>query len=120
MEKEEQLLTRILIEKFDARDEMERAVQRLSMLMIKPIQSFLINHPEEEARISQQQRDKALSEINLAQQSYTERLESAKDAGEIDSKDYFRAQRDASGMFSPFERMRQEAREEYRNVVKFG
>ena len=119
-EREEKPLTSILVGKFDARDEMDKVVRRLEMTIIKPMQSNLIRKPEEEARIAKAQYDRTLAQVNLAEQQYLERLEQAKKSGVIDSDDYFRARIDVSSPFSPFGRMRTEAREAYRDVVKFG
>ncbi len=118
--KEERPLTTILVGKFEARDEMDKAVRRLERTMIKPMQSSLIRKPEEEARIAKEQYDRTVAQVNLAEQQYLERLEQAKKAGAVDNDDYVRARMDVSGLFSPFERMRAEAREAYRDVVKFG
>ena len=118
--KEGRSLTAILVGKFDARDEMDKVVRRLKMTMIKPIQSNLIRKPEEEARIAKEQYDRTVAQVNLAEQQYLERLEQAKKAGAVDNDDYVRARMDVSSLLSPFGRMRTEARESYRDVVKFG
>ncbi len=118
--REEKPLTTILVGKFDARDEMDRAVRRLELTMIKPIQSNLIRKPEEEARIAKDQYDRTVAQVDLAERQYLERLEQVKKAGAIDNDDYFRARMDVSSPFSSFGRMRAEAREAYRDVVKFG
>ena len=119
---EEKHLTTILVGKFDARDEMDRAVRTLELTMIKPMQSQsnLIRKPEEEARIAKQQYDKTLAQIDLAQQRYMERLEQAKKEGVVENDDYNGARIDVSSPHSSFGRMRDKAREAYREVVKFG
>ena len=118
--REEKPLTVILVGKFDARDEMDRTVRNLEMTMIKPMQSNLIRKPEEEARIAKEQYDRTVAQVNLAEQQYLERLEQAKKAGAVDNDDYFRTRMDVSNSLSPFGRMRTEARDTYRKVVKFG
>jgi len=115
---EEKYLTPIL--KFNARNELDITVRKLELTMIKPMQNNLIRKSEEEERIAKQQCDQTLAQINLAQQRYMERLEQAKKAGAVDYDDYNGARMDVSSPFSAFERMRNEAREAYREVVKFG
>ena len=107
-------------DKFNTRDEMDKAVRRLELTMVKPMQSNFIRKPEEEARIAKQQYDQTLTQINLAQQRYMERLEQAKEAGAIDNAGYIKAaEMDISDPFSSFGRMRRNAEEAYRKVVKF-
>ncbi len=119
-ERKQEPSTSILVGKFDARDEMYQAAQRLKLTMIKPMQSVFIRSPEEEARSAKQQLDRTIAEIDLAQQRYTGRLESAKKEGSVNNENYSRATMDILSSFSPFERMREEAREAYRKIVKFG
>ncbi len=117
--KKEEPLTTILVGKFDARKEIDRIIRELRMTMIYSLQSNLIRKPEKEARIAKEEYNRDLAQIHLAEQKYLERLEQAKKSGAIDNEDYFRARFDILGGFSPFERMRTEARETYRDVVKF-
>lgn len=117
--REERPLTTILVGKFDARDEMDKAIRRLEMTMIKPMQSNLIRKPEEEARIAKAQYDRTLAQVDLAERQYLERLEQAKKAGAVDNDNYFRARMDVSSPFSSFGRMRTGTREAYRDVIKF-
>ena len=117
---EKKLLNIILVERFDARNEMDRAVRNLKMSMTQPMQSIFIRSPEEEARITKEQYDRTLTQINLAQQRYLERLEHAKKADAVGSEDYTRARMDVSSSFSPFGRMRTKAREAYESVVRYG
>ena len=111
--------TTVLVGKFDARDEMHRAVRNLKMIMIKPMQSNLIRKPKEEASIAQAQYDRSLAEINAVERQYLERLEQAKKAGGVDNEDYLWARLDISSPLNPFERMRTEAKDAYRKTNKF-
>lgn len=83
------------------------------------MQSNQKRKPEEEAQIAKEQYNRTLAQIDSAQQIYLERLEQAKEAGAVDNEDYVRAMMDISSQFNPFERMREEAGEAYREVVKF-
>ena len=113
---EEEPLTTVFITKFDVREEMDRAVKNLEMLIGIPKESDLSRKPEEK----KDEYDRALAQIDSAQQGYLKILEQAKKAGAIDIEAYERARMDISSSFSSFERVRSKVREAYRKVVKFG
>ena len=105
--------------RFDAREELDRAVRDLEYSTIHPINSPFIRRPEEEAREAREQRDRTLALIDFAQQSYLAELESARKTGVLINEDYRRALLDAQSPFSHFDRMKREAQSAYREVVKF-
>ncbi len=76
----------------------------------------LILPAEEEAKRWQQWRDRRMTAINEAEARYQARLKNAYKAEEIDGMEL--AKHSTSGIFSPFERMRQRTRQTYAENAK--
>ena len=107
----------IIPQRFEPREELDKAVRGLELSIIQPINSKTI--PKDEAKEAKQQIDRTLAQINFAQSRYMDNLNGARQAGIIDTQDYERAMLDAQSQFSGFERMKEKARRDYREVVNW-
>ena len=107
----------IIPQRFEPREELDKAVRGLELSIIQTINSNTIS--KEEAKEAKQQMDRTLAQINFAQSRYMDNLNGARQAGIIDTQDYERAMLDAQSQFSGFERMKEKARRDYREVVNW-
>jgi len=104
---------------FDYREELGRKVLELRLAEIKPPSSTFIKRPEEEAREAKNYLDSRLAQVSIAERDFKEDLEIARKSRRISFEDYLKASSEMLGHFSPFERLRREARDDYGEKVKF-
>lgn len=103
----------ILIKNFDPDRIQTSAIRDLELsLNAKPLKSFRVMSKEDEQREFDRGYASRISEINQAERRFNAQVSVALDDSVISSSDAFKYQ--TGSMFSPFERLKEKARQDYR------
>ena len=104
-------------QKFDPSERQDSVVRDLEFsLSAKPFQSNLIKPREDEQRDTDKWYAGRMDDINRAERRFQAQLNVAVEDGKVDSSDAFRFQ--TGGIFNPFERLKEKARQDYSHMSK--